>query len=336
MSDVWPRRNLGRGENWGRVVENRLDSILRKLGIGRQGQDSFDRYSASTSDSVSDLAAQIRSALLAYPIYFTRSQANRSFEFGPDWTTVAAVSIPNPGGYRTLKVDAIGGCTSYQAGDVVNRFIWPFSLDYVTSEYGPRPPLPFHNGIDFSYGGIEGTAIPVTHNGVVNLNAYYDDWGNYMRVDCSPLTGYPDSWTGYAHMQSPGLYPIGATVTQGQTIGYVGTTGQSTGPHLHYETATEDTRMNPRDFMAIFGGGTVALQKVTARIVVNGSISPEFEPYRGDDIPRYQSNFPIWSNSVQGDDPGVSVQLQMKTTARTVPAEIRNTATLTIRGGFER
>lgn len=337
MTDVWPRRNLGQGENWGRNVERRLDRLNRTGTIQGQTQGGFGRLSVSTADSLSTFIARVRDVATSYPRPFTQSSSSSGFGFGSGWQTVASVSIANPGGFSRVAIDAVGSCTSYQQGAPIVKFIWPFSLDYVTSEYGARPPLPFHNGIDFSYGGIEGTAIPAAHDGMVILNAYYSDWGNYMRVDCSPLTGVPNSWTGYAHMNSPGIYGAGTTVSRGQTIGYVGNTGESYGAHLHFETATNDSRMNPRDFMNMFGGNsTVGLQKVTARIVINGSSSPEFEPFRGDDIPRSQLNIPIWGESISGNDPSVSVQLQMRCNANSVPADSRNMGALTVKGSFER
>lgn len=335
MSDVWPRRNLGTAENWGRTVENRFSSIRRKAQRQSQSQNGLDRYSTATAGSLASLIDSIRAAIQALPVPFTRSSSSAGFGFGGSWQTVASVRVRNPGGHSRVNIDAIGSCTSYQEGSVSVRFIWPFSLDYVTSEFGPRPPLPYHNGIDFSYGGISGTAIPASHEGVVILRGSYSDWGNYTRIDCTPLTGISNSWTGYAHMNSPGIYAPGTMVSQGQTIGYVGNTGESTGPHLHFETATVGSRMNPRTFMDTFAGGTVSLQKVTARLVVNGSESPEFEPYRGDDVPRSQANFPIWGASLSGSDPDALVELQIRASGSGVPAHASNTASLTVKGSFE-
>lgn len=336
MSDPWPRRNLGRAEHWGRVIEKRVDGLS---GVSlRQGQsrDGLGRFTASTAESISSVADNVRQALLSLPTPVSSTSYSAGFAIQTSWTTVASVPLVAPDGFNRLEVSAVGACTSYQVGQSTIRFIWPFSLDYVTSEFGPRPPLPYHNGIDFSYSGILGASIPATHDGTIILRGYYSDWGNYTRIDCSAQTGHSGDWTGYAHMDSPGIYAPGTAVSRGQTIGYVGNTGQSTGPHLHYETATGDPveRMNPRDFMAIYGGGSeVLLYKTLARLVVNGVPSLEFEPYRGDDVPRFQSQHPVHGRSQSGNT--MTVELQMRATGA-IPANSQNTATLTVQGAFSR
>ena len=334
MSEAWPRRNLGRGEHWGRVIEKRVEGLSGIALRQDQSRDGLGRFTASTAESVSSVADKVLQALLSLPSPFSSTSYSAGFGIPTSWTTVASVSLGAPEGFNRLEVSAVGACTSYQVGVSTVKFTWPFSLDYVTSEFGPRPPLPFHNGIDFAWGGCEGTAIPAAHNGVVILSGYYSDWGNYVRVDCSPLTGLPNSWTGYAHMMSTPSVSVGDTVTRGQTLGYIGSTGFVTGAHLHYETATEDSRINPRDFMSMFGGGSgVGLYKTIARLVVNGVPSLEFEPYRGDDIPRFQSQHPV--HGLSRFDTTMTVELQMRATGA-VSANSQNTATLTVQGAFSR
>lgn len=333
MSEVWPRRNLGRGEHWGRVIEKRVDG-LSEIAL-RQGQsrDGLGRFTASTAESLLQNAETLAKAINATPRYFAVASGSSWFGFGSDWLTVASQTIPNPGGYTRAEVSATGVLASRQEGVSVTPFIWPFSLDYVTSEYGPRPPLPFHNGIDFAYSGITGDPIPATHNGTVILRAYYPDWGNYTRIDCSAQTHNAGSWTGYAHMNAPGLYDTGTVVTQGQTIGYVGSTGDVTGPHLHYETAVGDTRMNPRGFMDIFGGTHGIVSAVQARIVVNGVVSPTFQPFTEMGISRNQLNYPVFGTSVSGGG-DVTVELQVRADSSVGP-DAGNIAQLSVIGGFQ-
>ena len=333
MSDVWPRRNLGRGENWGRSVESRVDDLERSGDLQDQSQGGYGRYAASTADSIREVATRVEEALRTNPRYFTKASGLAGFGFGGDWATVVAITERNPGTFESLEVSAFGTVTSKQVGSTSNRFIWPFSLASVSSEFGPRAPLPFHNGIDFSYSGITGTPIPATHDGTVILRGSYADWGNYTRVDCSALTGVANSWTGYAHMQALPLNPVGTVVTQGQTLGYVGQTGYVTGPHLHYETALENERINPRDFMAIFGGTSVSLVSVEARIVINGVASPTFRPYTEMGISQNQLNYPVFGVSLSGT-PSLEVLLQMRAPGISAPPDPATTASLTVRGGF--
>ncbi len=86
-----------------------------------------------------------------------------------------------------------------------------------------------HNGTDFA--APRGTPIMAAGAGIVERANRFGSFGNYIRIRHS--NGYE---TAYAHLQgfARGVRS-GARVQQGQVIGYVGTTGRSTGPHLHYE-----------------------------------------------------------------------------------------------------
>lgn len=123
-------------------------------------------------------------------------------------------------------------------------YIWPSAAsDYVTSFFGTRlhPILGIyktHTGIDIGAG--YGTAILAAADGVVTTAAYdAGGYGNYIIID--HVNG---NKTLYAHMSQMSA-AVGQTVTQGQTIGFVGSTGMSTGPHLHFEIFVGGTRVDP-------------------------------------------------------------------------------------------
>jgi murein DD-endopeptidase MepM/ murein hydrolase activator NlpD len=114
----------------------------------------------------------------------------------------------------------------------------------LTSRFGKRrhPVLGYtkmHKGADF--GARRGTPIRAAGDGVVQRASRYGSFGNYVRIH---HTGEYD--TAYAHMKgfASGVRK-GSTVKQGQIIGYVGTTGRSTGPHLHYEVLKSGKQVNP-------------------------------------------------------------------------------------------
>ena len=120
----------------------------------------------------------------------------------------------------------------------------PISGARVTSRYGMRrhPILGYskmHAGIDF--GAAYGTPIKAAGSGVVEVARRVGAYGKYVRLKHS--NGYK---TAYAHMSryARGI-KSGAKVRQGQVIGYVGSTGRSTGPHLHYEVLRGERRINP-------------------------------------------------------------------------------------------
>jgi murein DD-endopeptidase MepM/ murein hydrolase activator NlpD len=91
-----------------------------------------------------------------------------------------------------------------------------------------------HKGIDFP--AEAGTTIPVAADGVVVGRGNHTDYGNMAIVKHVDPASTTDKYTLYAHMPDVDSTPeLGTTVTKGQRIGVVGSTGRSTGPHLHFE-----------------------------------------------------------------------------------------------------
>ena len=96
-----------------------------------------------------------------------------------------------------------------------------------------------HTGVDFAAG--YGTPVKAAGSGKVEMARRVGAYGKYIRI--KHAKGYK---TAYAHLSryARGI-KAGARVRQGQVIGYVGSTGRSTGPHLHYEVFRGDRRINP-------------------------------------------------------------------------------------------
>jgi murein DD-endopeptidase MepM/ murein hydrolase activator NlpD len=121
-----------------------------------------------------------------------------------------------------------------------------------------------HTGID--YGAPSGTEIWAVGDGVITLRQYQGGYGNMVRI--RHANGYE---TGYGHMsgfaqgQSTGSY-----VRQGEVIGYVGSTGLSTGPHVHFEMKRNGTYINPAT-----------------------EIVPPVDPLEGEDLAAFQAGLPI-------------------------------------------
>ena len=122
-------------------------------------------------------------------------------------------------------------------------YLWPLPGYYrLSSQFGYRiHPITgvahSHTGIDIPASG--GTSILAAKSGQVVTSAYHYSYGNYVVID----HGNGNS-TLYAHMRSRAVSE-GQMVTQGQVIGYVGTTGSSTGNHLHFEVRDNYTRVDP-------------------------------------------------------------------------------------------
>ena len=104
-----------------------------------------------------------------------------------------------------------------------------------------------HAGVDFA--APRGTPILAAGSGTVERANRYGGYGNYIRI--RHTDGYK---TAYAHLKSfaRGVRK-GAYVKQDQVIGYVGTTGRSTGPHLHYEVIHHGKKINPRRLSQLSG-----------------------------------------------------------------------------------
>jgi len=91
-----------------------------------------------------------------------------------------------------------------------------------------------HKGVDFP--APAGTAIPCAADGVVVGRGNHSDFGNMAIVKHNDRASTNDKYTLYAHMPNLDSTPAnGCNVTRGQLIGTVGSTGRSSGPHLHFE-----------------------------------------------------------------------------------------------------
>ena len=125
------------------------------------------------------------------------------------------------------------------------NLVWPSYCTYITSRQGPRVhPITGeyknHGGTDI--GASYGSAIYAADSGKVvsSSDGWNGGWGNYVMIDHGN-----GMQTLYAHMSSRAV-SVGQTVKRGQTIGYVGSTGMSTGPHLHFEMYVNGARIDPQ------------------------------------------------------------------------------------------
>lgn len=115
-------------------------------------------------------------------------------------------------------------------------FIWPASGGYVSSQMGTRWGR-MHQGIDIARPSSYG--IVAADNGVVTTTGWHSTYGN--RVVITHNNGYE---TLYAHLSSIEV-SVGQTVPQGTKIGVMGSTGRSTGVHLHFEVFKNGSNINP-------------------------------------------------------------------------------------------
>ena len=160
------------------------------------------------------------------------------------------------------RFDLGGSSQFYRAnGESARRGLMgtPVEGARMTSGFGMRfhPILSYsrmHQGVDF--GAPMGAPILAAANGTVAFAGRHGGHGNYVQLKHSKELA-----TGYAHMSRFAVRP-GQSVAQGQVIGYVGSTGISTGPHLHYEVWLRGRPTNPVSLKFIGGsklsGGNMA------------------------------------------------------------------------------
>lgn len=168
-----------------------------------------------------------------------------------------AVQVPDPAAYRsTWQWDVIATQLvegTPDSGDTCVGWRVPLDSGYTfVQDYGPRiDPFTgkpaFHHGVDLSIS--EGTPIYAAHSGVVAFAGPNGGLGNFVKLDNGGNVG-----TGYGHMVliAPGI-ESGVHVNTGDLLGYVGTTGRSTGFHLHFEVYVNGEGVDPEQFMHDLG-----------------------------------------------------------------------------------
>ncbi|HIT34529.1 MAG TPA: peptidoglycan DD-metalloendopeptidase family protein [Candidatus Faecousia intestinigallinarum] len=153
--------------------------------------------------------------------------------------------------YPELYSDALRRAYPHALGGVrVDGKTWLIPVEYtaVTSPFGMRNHPIYgeqrhHNGIDL--GASQGLPIYAPRSGKVIAAAYNNSAGNYVMIDHGD--GYV---TTYMH-QTEYIVSYGEEVYAGQVIGYVGSTGDSTGPHLHYQITRDGTLVDPARYLGI-------------------------------------------------------------------------------------
>nr|WP_211113673.1 peptidoglycan DD-metalloendopeptidase family protein [Azospirillum endophyticum] len=166
-------------------------------------------------------------------------------------------------------------------GESIRRALLRTPVDgaRITSGFGMRhhPILGFskmHKGVDF--GAPTGTPIYAAGRGTIEIAERSSSYGNYVRIRHNTEIS-----TAYAHMSRfAKSIRRGGKVDQGDVIGYVGTTGRSTGPHLHYEVLKAGHQVNPRS-IDLPTGEKLEGRELQAFQQARRSIEKMFEDSRG-------------------------------------------------------
>ena len=164
----------------------------------------------------------------------------------PPATAETAEPTPAP-----TSMPAVAAAALPTLDDAANspRFICPVKYKYIS-----RFATNGHRGDDLC--AAEGTEIYAAADGVVLAAQEHYSWGNFVEIDHGTDANGLRWVTLYAHMQSCAVQ-VGQTVTAGQVIGYVGSTGNTTGNACHFEMQVNGTLVEPRYFTA-YGGSDAA------------------------------------------------------------------------------
>lgn len=224
---------------------HRVEAVLASQRANLQATESQAQTALAAATDRAQSAAQ--AALLAQQAAAAQTAAHatlqaRIAQFSAESADLAAqqsqISMLIAQSSAQKSAPVVGA--SPATGTSVVGLVWPLH-GTVTSEYGPRWGG-FHPGIDIA--DPTGTPIHAANGGQVIYAGWESGYGNFVLIDHGG-----GIVTGYAH-QSQIAVAQGQSVSQGQVIGYVGSTGDSTGPHLHFETRVNGSPQNPRDYVS--------------------------------------------------------------------------------------
>ena len=202
-------------------------------------QDSQKEYQENLNYKVDELAAsEAEQAALAESLQAYKAESEAEY----DRISNEMQDVSNQIAALSAQSAASGG-VPYSG-----TFVWPTpSCTTTSSVYGYRVhpiygTVKFHAGEDIpaSYGA----EILAAASGTVTTAGWVSGYGNYTVIDHGGGT-----MTAYGH-QSSILVSVGQYVEQGQVIGYVGSTGNSTGPHLHFEVYQNGSTVDPKSFFS--------------------------------------------------------------------------------------
>ncbi len=230
------------------ATKTELNDMQAKLELKREESDALlqqlnakgEEYEAKIEageDDIEDLLQQI-------------AQKEKEYDIAKDkeyrqWlsTSVPPTTKPRP--------NTGGSSTVTPPSNVVAGIKWTMPCRYTkfTSAYGYRVhPVygtwKFHSGVDLA--GSKGTPIYASRSGTVTTATYHKSMGNYVTIN------HGDGFsTSYLHMTHD-VVSKGQYVTAGQVIGYMGSTGTSTGPHLHFTIYYNGQTVNPADYINFY------------------------------------------------------------------------------------
>ena len=229
---------------------------LEKQEMLRAEQKRLEDQIAETEAELADLADQIDEAVAEYEEWQSAEEAAAQevqqmiAAYEEQKRQEAAAAAAAAAAAQVAQSNASGGGLNPGAAVGTGSFTWPVPCSTrITSRFGNRTDpftgeTRYHSGIDIDGYGNEGGSIVAADGGTVTTATYSDGYGNYIIIDHG--NGYQ---TLYGHMSGLAV-GAGQSVSKGQTIGYLGSTGRATGTHCHFEVFINGSRTDPAQFFS--------------------------------------------------------------------------------------
>ena len=224
-----------------KIVFDEMDKVRQEI---EKARDEIASLKETQENSAKELEGQ-KSELVKKQ----KEQEQYIKELEKDTATYQRIIDEADAAMASLRASVSGSLSKSSGGTkyVGGEFTWPTpSCYYITSHFSPRRKNPVtgvykrHTGTDI--GAAYGAAIVAANAGTVTLAGWNSGYGNCVVIDHGGGKA-----TLYAHMSAYSVSK-GQSVTKGQRIGSVGSTGNSTGPHLHFEVLINGSAVDPMQF----------------------------------------------------------------------------------------
>ena len=220
---------------------DRISFIADVVHYDNQIVDQLQAARQAVADAKADLEAQSELAKADQKAAAEKAAAEKAAA-----EKAAAEKAAQEAANKNNNSSSNSNSSSSSSGSGRISMVWPCASTRVTSGFGKRNSptagaSTYHKGIDI--GASTGTAIYAAASGTVTEAGYSSSRGNYVVI-------YHSNGVSTAYMHCSALYvSSGDKVSQGQTIAAVGSTGISTGPHLHFSVIEDGTYVNPRNYV---------------------------------------------------------------------------------------
>lgn len=225
------------------ITKQELDDAQAEMDAKREEADALIQELLTKADDLEALEAEFE----AQEEEFLKQIAAKEEEYDAakhaEWLAFIATSVP-----ATTAAAGSSGVTNNSGSSGGGGWVRPCSYTSITSPFGPRVSpttgaSTYHQGVDLDTG--TGWSVVASRAGTVTVAGWGSAAGNYVKID------HHDGFSSiYMHLSSIGVR-AGQNVSAGQYIGATGSTGVSTGDHLHFGIAKNGVWVNPCNYVAL-------------------------------------------------------------------------------------